>query len=219
MRDVHVYTPPCDTGLDIIHQDTDIIVVSKPSGLLSVPGRAETHKDCLEARVQREFPTARIVHRLDMDTSGIMVMAMGAAPHRHLSIQFEKRKVKKGYIATVWGEPEGDSGRVDLPVRCDWENRPRQIVDHEQGKSAQTDWEVISRNGDTSRILLLPHTGRTHQLRVHMQQINHPILGDDFYAHKDALEAADRLCLHAQDLSFYHPTSNVFMDFHSPCPF
>lgn len=219
MRDVHVYTPPADLGLNIIHQDTDIVVVSKPSGLLSVPGRAETHKDCLETRVQQEFPTARIVHRLDMDTSGIMVMAMHADSHRHLGIQFEKRKVKKTYIAQICGQPEADSGRVDLPIRCDWENRPRQIVDHDQGKAAQTDWKVIKRSEDTTRIALYPVTGRTHQLRVHMQQLGHPILGDDFYAHEDAFKAADRLCLHAQDLGLYHPTTNEFLDFSDDCPF
>ena len=247
MSDVHIYEPPVDDGLNIIHQDADIIVVSKPSGLLSVPGRAETHKDCLESRVRAEFPDARIVHRLDMDTSGIMVLARNVDSHRHLSIQFEKRKPKKAYIALLWGHVADDSGRVDLPIRCDWENRPRQIVDFEQGKPSQTDWEVLKRNVSTplicipreggdpglsqktpasagdaqslTRVLLKPVTGRTHQLRVHMQEMGYPILGDDFYAHEDAFNAAERLCLHAQDLGFYHPATNDWMDFTDTCPF
>jgi len=219
MSEIYDYQPPLDAGLDIIHQDADIIVVSKPAGLLSVPGKPAAHHDCMIERVQREYPSARIVHRLDMMTSGLMVMGLSADSHRHLSIQFEKRKVEKAYIALVWGDVDGDSGRIELPVRCDWENRPRQIVDFEQGKHAITDWSVIARTDKTTRVVLKPFTGRTHQLRVHMQEIGYPILGDDFYAHDDAFKAADRLCLHAQDLSFFHPTSNAFMHFHSPCPF
>ena len=227
MSDSYVYMPPCDEGLDIIHQDPDILVVSKPSGLLSVRGRNPTPEnrlgEALDARVQREFPNARIVHRLDMDTSGLMVIALSADSHRHLSIQFEKRKVEKAYEALVWGHFESDSGRVDLPVRCDWDRRPRQIVDHEEGKSAQTDWFVSKLEqvggADTTRVVLSPITGRTHQLRVHMAAIGHPILGDDFYAHEDAFKTAQRLCLHARDLAFYHPTSNAFMRFYSACPF
>ena len=219
MGAIYDYQPPSDLGLDIIHQDADIIVVSKPAGLLSVPGKPAAHHDCMINRVQREFSAARIVHRLDMMTSGLMVMGLGAEAHRHLSIQFEKRKVEKAYIALVWGDVDGDSGRVELPVRCDWENRPRQIVDFEQGKSALTEWEVMARYGDTTRVVLRPFTGRTHQLRVHMQAMGYPIVGDDFYAHEEAFNAADRLCLHAQDLSFYHPSTNEFMDFHAACPF
>ena len=227
MSDSYVYIPPLDKGLDIIHQDADIIILSKPAGLLSVRGRNPTPEnklgDALDARVQREFAEARIVHRLDMDTSGLMVMALNADSHRHLSIQFEKRKVEKAYIALVWGHVECNSGRVDLPVRCDWERRPRQIVDHEQGKAAQTDWQVLERGqanrADTTRVVLHPITGRTHQLRVHMAEINHPILGDDFYAHEQGFKAAERLCLHAQDLAFYHPKTNVFTHYHCACPF
>lgn len=219
MPDIHHYIPPLDQGLDIIHQDADIIVVSKPSGLLSVPGRPETHKDCLQSRVCKEFPTARIVHRLDMDTSGIMVMAMHADSHRHLSMQFEKRQTEKSYIAVLWGSPENDSGRVDLPIRCDWERRPRQIVDFEKGKPSQTDWEVIERSENTTRVVLKPLTGRTHQLRVHMQEMGYPILGDDFYSHQEAFEAADRLLLHAERLGFMHPETGEFLTFSSDCPF
>lgn len=223
MSDVHIYEPPADTGLEIIHQDDEIVVVSKPAGLLSVNGRNPTPDnklgDSLDTRVQAEFEGARIVHRLDMMTSGIMVMGRNADAHRHLSIQFEKRKVEKAYIAVVWGDVDGDSGRVDLPIRCDWERRPRQIVDHELGKSAQTDWQVLQRCGDTTRLVLKPLTGRTHQLRVHMQQMGYPIVGDDFYAHEDAFNAADRLQLHAQDLGFFHPRTNEFLNFSAACPF
>lgn len=219
MNDIHIYEPPPHEGLDIIYQDTDIIVVSKPAGLLSVPGRDDSKKDCMVSRVQLEFPTARIIHRLDMLTSGIMVLALNADSHRHISIQFEKRKTEKTYVALLWGDVEGDSGRVDLPIGCDWVNRPRQIIDHETGKPSQTDWEVFERNGDTTRVVLRPFTGRTHQLRVHMQAMGFPILGDDFYAHEDAFKASDRLCLHAQDLSFYHPTTNEWLELHAPCPF
>ena len=223
MSDGFVYIPPADDGLNIIHQDADILVVSKPAGLLSVRGRNPTDEnqlgDALDARVQREFPKARIVHRLDMDTSGLMVMGLHADSHRHLSIQFEKRKTEKVYVALVWDLPQSDSGRVDLPVRCDWDRRPRQIVDHDQGKDAQTDWEVMERYEDTTRVVLHPITGRTHQLRVHMAEIGHPILGDDFYAHEEAFNAADRLLLHARDLGFTHPVSGEFMTVSAECDF
>lgn len=227
MVDQHIYEPPPDDGINILHQDTDILVVSKPSGLLSVNGRNPSPEnklgDSLHTRVAREFEDARIVHRLDMDTSGIMVLAKHADSHRILSMQFEKRAVTKSYIAIVWGLPETDSGRVDLPMRCDWERRPRQIIDHEQGKSAQTDWDVLERGTaygeNTTRLVLKPETGRTHQLRVHMQAIDYPILGDDFYAHKEAFNAADRLLLHAEHLGFKHPSSEEFLEFTDACPF
>ena len=128
MKEIYNYQPPLNEGLDITYQDTDILTLSKPSGLLSVPGRSACHKDCLESRVQEHFPSARIVHRLDMDTSGIMVMALNEDAHRALGKQFENREVEKSYIAEVWGHPENDSGRIDLPLRCDWPNRPRQMV-------------------------------------------------------------------------------------------
>ncbi|MGH1402720.1 MAG: pseudouridine synthase [Alphaproteobacteria bacterium] len=213
------YVPP-DGPLDILHKDSDILIVSKPSGLLSVPGRKEEHADSLETRVQDQFSEARIVHRLDMDTSGLMVMAMNADAHRNLGLQFERRKTKKVYIARVWGRVEEDAGHIDLPLICDWPNRPLQMVDHENGKHAQTDWEVLERE-DTgySRIVLYPVTGRTHQLRVHMAEIGHPILGDDFYAHQDGFKAAARLQLHAHKLMVHHPKGGVQTWFESPCPF
>lgn len=218
------YDPPQD-ALEALHCDADILVFNKPSGLLSVAGRAAEHSDCLEARAQKQFPDAKIVHRLDMSTSGLMVMAMNAQAHKNLGLQFEKRRVSKTYIARVWGHIEEDAGRIDLPLRCDWPNRPLQMVDHELGKPAQTDWEVLERETcGVTRVKLMPITGRSHQLRVHMLELNkqnggHVILGDDLYAHNDAREAANRLQLHAESLSFTHPSSGEKVSFHAPCIF
>lgn len=212
------YNPPMD-ALDVLHYDDDLLVVNKPSGLLSVAGRAAHLSDCLEARAQAAFCDARIVHRLDMDTSGVMVMARNAPAHKHLGQQFEHRKTRKIYIARVWGIIEDDTGCVDLPLRCDWPNRPLQMVDHAQGKSAQTHWEVLTRADNVTRVKLTPITGRSHQLRVHMLEIGHSILGDDLYAHEDAFHAAERLQLHAETLEFVHPSSGASMTFTASCPF
>lgn len=213
-----IYAPP-QTPLEIIHQDEDILVLEKPAKLLSVAGRKAEHADCLEVRVQNKFPTARIVHRLDMETSGLMIMALNADAHRNLGLQFEKRKTQKEYIARIWGHPNEDEGLVDLPLRCDWPNRPIQMIDLTHGKHAKTEWSVLEREEEMTRVLLKPITGRTHQLRVHMCEIGHPILGDDFYAHDKALAAASRLNLHAYKLMIHHPKGNVKMWFESECPF
>jgi len=202
-----------------LYHDKDILVLSKPSGLLSVPGKPEDHADCLESRAKTRFPTAGIVHRLDLGTSGIMVMALNAESHRKLSRQFEKRAVLKTYIARVWGPIKENTGMIDLPLRCDWPNRPRQMVDHEQGRPSITHWEVLEREQNATRVRLKPETGRSHQLRVHMLALGHPILGDEFYAHNEAYKASSRLLLHAQDLQFYHPTTNEQLTFTAPCPF
>ena len=213
-----VYDPP-DQPINIIHHDAHLLVVEKPAGLLSVPGKPDHHKDCLESRIQIRFPDARIVHRLDMATSGIMVMAMNATSHRHLGLQFERRHIKKRYVAKVWGRVDEAQGVVELPLRCDWPNRPLQMVDFELGKPALTHWQVLERYENSTKLLLSPKTGRSHQLRVHMQQIGHPILGDVFYAHEDALRAADRLMLHAQSLELFHPNGGRRCDFSVPTPF
>ena len=212
------YAPPQEP-LAVIHADDDLLVVNKPSGLLSVPGRAPELADCLHSRAQENFPDARIVHRLDMDTSGVMVLACNAEAHKHLGQQFEYRKTEKVYIARVWGEITEDSGHVDLPLRCDWENRPRQMVDHDLGKSAQTDWEVLERKDNVTRVKLMPITGRSHQLRLHMEKLGYPILGDDMYAHDEAYAAAERLQLHAESLTLCHPTTGKSVTFTAPCPF
>lgn len=205
--------------IECIYADDQLVVVNKPAGLLSVPGRGPDKQDCLWHRVQQQYPTARIVHRLDQATSGLMVLALNADSHRALSIQFQERIPEKRYQAVVQGEPVQNEGEVDLPLRCDWERRPRQMVDFEQGKPALTRWRCIERLGNRSRMLLFPHTGRSHQLRVHMLAMGHPILGDEFYAPPAALELAPRLLLHAEQLGFKHPASHDWLSFDSVCPF
>jgi len=211
------YSPP-DAPLSILHQDHEILIVDKPSGLLSVPGRGEHLADCLLSRVQAAFPEALLVHRLDRDTSGVMVFALTPHAQRHLGLQFEKRQVKKTYVARVWGRVEEKTGTVDLPLIVDWPNRPRQKVDFDAGKPALTDWRVVKYEESATRVRLFPKTGRSHQLRVHMREIGHPILGDPFYAEGEALNAP-RLMLHAESLRLRHPDGGVGMSFSAKCPF
>ncbi|MFQ5624312.1 MAG: RluA family pseudouridine synthase, partial [Paracoccaceae bacterium] len=175
-----VYDPPAGP-LAVLYRDDDLLVLDKPAGLLSVPGKAAEHRDCLENRARAAFPDTLLVHRLDMDTSGVMVFALNRAAQRHLGLQFERRHVRKTYLARVWGDVTGDSGTVDLPLKNDWPNRPRQTVS-EDGRMARTDWRVIAREEEETRVELTPLTGRSHQLRVHMAALGHPILGDRFYA-------------------------------------
>lgn len=213
------YHPPLDPYLSVIYLDDDLLVLDKPSGLLTVPGKDPSLWDCLEYRARQTYPTAGIVHRLDKDTSGVIVMALNKRAHGRIGSQFEHRKTTKSYIARVWGTVEADTGLVDLPLATDWENKPRQRVDWENGRPAQTEWTVMEREPAATRVRLLPLTGRTHQLRVHMKSIGHVILGDVFYAEDEALAAADRLQLHAEQLGFTHPTSAEWCDFRVPCPF
>ena len=213
------YDPPVSPYLDILYQDDDIIVLNKPSGLLSVPGKAPHHKDSLQLRVQRVFPTATIVHRLDMATSGILIMAMNKDAHRHISRQFETRQTKKRYLARVYGALNTNEGSVELPLICDWPNRPKQMVDHERGKYALTHWKVIATCEEETLVSLTPVTGRSHQLRVHMLSLDHPILGDRLYASPRALAAASRLQLHATEIGFEHPTTGESLLFNCPAPF
>ena len=217
-RDTFVYNPP-DDDLCILHQDEDLLVLSKPCGILSVPGKSPGLSDSLETRAKATFTDALLVHRLDHDTSGVFVMAMNKAAQGNLGKQFERRKVKKHYIARVWGVPEDKSGCVDLPIRCDWDNRPLQKVCHEHGRSSQTQWEVLEINGQITRVKLTPVTGRSHQLRVHMAEMGWPILGDPFYAHEEAFKAADRLHLHAESLTLYHPANGDLITYTDPAPF
>lgn len=211
------YNPP-DTPLNVVHSDHALLVVNKPSGLLSVPGRGEHLADCLLTRVQVAFPEALLVHRLDRDTSGLMVFALSPAAQKNLGQQFEKRQVKKTYVARVWGHLEPKTGTVDLPLIVDWPNRPKQMVDHENGKPAITEWRVMKVEGDTTRVRLHPKTGRSHQLRVHMLALGHPILGDPFYAEGPA-RAAPRLMLHAEALRLSHPETGHGMNFRAKTPF
>ncbi|MGI9483745.1 MAG: RluA family pseudouridine synthase [Hyphomicrobiales bacterium] len=213
------YTPPVKPYLPVLHADEHVLVIDKPSGLLSVPGKDPAHFECVESRAQEAYPEAAIVHRLDKDTSGVMVLALNRNAQRHLGLQFERRKVKKRYIAKVWRNIAGDEGQVDLPLICDWPNRPRQMVDHERGKKSSTSWRVLAREENASLVELTPRTGRSHQLRVHMLALGHPILGDMLYAHSDALAAADRLQLHSTELILHHPDGGKLQTFSSPCPF
>jgi tRNA pseudouridine32 synthase/23S rRNA pseudouridine746 synthase len=200
----------------ILHRDAHILIADKPAGLLSVPGKAPEHADCLEARVKAAFPGALLVHRLDMDTSGLMVFAMNAGAQRHLGLQFERRHVAKTYTAVVEGDVVGDEGEIDLPLIADWPRRPLQKVCFDTGKPALTGWRVVARQGGYTRLDLFPKTGRSHQLRVHLANIGHPILGDRFYG--DA-SLAPRMLLHAVRLEFHHPEDGARVAFTSPCPF
>ncbi|WP_338657818.1 bifunctional tRNA pseudouridine(32) synthase/23S rRNA pseudouridine(746) synthase RluA [Yersinia enterocolitica] len=198
----------------VLYQDQHIMVVNKASGLLSVPGRAPENKDSVMTRIQADFPTAESVHRLDMATSGVIVVALTKAAERELKRQFREREPKKFYIARVWGHLAQDEGLIDLPLICDWPNRPKQKVCYETGKPSQTLYQVLSRDADGStRVKLSPITGRSHQLRVHMLAIGHPILGDGFYAHPEAKAMASRLQLHAQELCITHPEFGTVMHF------
>jgi tRNA pseudouridine32 synthase/23S rRNA pseudouridine746 synthase len=215
------YTPLPHTGLDILHQDDALLVLNKPSGLLSVPGRGPDRQDCLTLRVQAEYPQAMNVHRLDMETSGIMVMARSRSVHRQLSRLFQAREVHKHYIAVVDGRVEQSAGEIDLPLIADWPNRPRQKVDYDNGKPSRTRFNVMHHDAreNTTRVDLAPETGRTHQLRVHLQTLGHAILGDKLYACKAVQEKADRLLLHASSLSFMHPVTGECLCFVSEVPF
>ncbi len=210
---------PSDDPIEIIHIDEALLIVNKPSGLLSVPGRLEEHKDSLETRLREIYPDTLLVHRLDVPTSGVMVFARTKAAQRHIGMQFEKRQTRKTYVARVWGHLAEDSGHIDLPLIVDWPNKPRQKVCHETGKPSQTDWVVLEREADATRVRLHPTTGRTHQLRVHMMAIGHSILGDRFYADDAALMAAERLQLHAMELVLRHPVGGAEMVFTAEVPF
>lgn len=211
------YSPPVGP-LDVVFRNLKLLVVNKPSGLLSVPGKGEHLADCLETRVKAAYPGALLVHRLDRDTSGVMVFARKPSIQRHLNLQFEKRLVEKTYIADVWGEVAGEEGEIDQPIIIDWPNRPLHKICHETGKPSVTRWQVIARSDGRTRVRLFPKTGRSHQLRVHMLSIGHPILGDAFYAHEAALAAATRLHLHAEMLAF-HDLDGVRRQYDCPCPF
>jgi len=211
------YHPPQDP-LKILHEDAEVLLVGKPAGLLSVPGKGPELADCLLARVQAAFPDALLVHRLDRDTSGVMIFALTRHAQRHLGLQFEKRMTRKTYVARVWGVPEEKGGLVDLPLTVDWPNRPRQMVCHETGRAAQTEWRLLGTDGQTSKVRLHPKTGRSHQLRVHMLAMGHVILGDPIYAEGAAL-AFPRLMLHSEELRFKHPQGGRSVKIRSVAPF
>ncbi|MFC3118831.1 RluA family pseudouridine synthase [Jhaorihella thermophila] len=211
------YDPPTDP-LEILHEDAQLLVVNKPAGLLSVPGKGPDLADSLLTRVQATFPDALLVHRLDRDTSGVMVFGLTPHAQRHLGLQFEKRQVKKVYVARVWGRLEPKTGEVDLPLIVDWPNRPRQKVCRETGKPALTEWRVVRHEAGTTRVRLMPKTGRSHQLRVHMLALGHPILGDPLYATGPARDFP-RLMLHSEELRIRHPEGGIGMRFRVAAPF
>ncbi|OGT03566.1 MAG: RNA pseudouridine synthase [Gallionellales bacterium RIFCSPLOWO2_02_58_13] len=202
------------SDLDLIYRDDTLIVVNKPAGLLAVPGRGADKQDCLASRVQAEFPDALVVHRLDMATSGLLLFARGAEMQRRLSHLFREREVQKRYVAVVSGRLELLSGEIDLPLIRDWPNRPRQKVDFATGKPSLTRYRVLAHDDGTTRVELEPVTGRTHQLRVHMAAIGHPIMGDALYG-GEAEGRAERLLLHASALSFAHPLNAELLSFAS----
>jgi tRNA pseudouridine32 synthase/23S rRNA pseudouridine746 synthase len=204
--------------IEWLYQDNAVLAVDKPAGLLSVPGRGEANRDCVASRVQAAVPDALIVHRLDQATSGVMLFGRGAPAQRALSIAFAERRVGKRYEAVVHGDVRGDEGEIDLPLLCDWPNRPRQKVDHDHGKPALTRWYVLSRDaGHTTRLRLEPVTGRSHQLRVHLAAIGHAIVGDELYAAQAGV--AQRLLLHACELRLPHPGDGRTLTVTSPLPF
>jgi tRNA pseudouridine32 synthase/23S rRNA pseudouridine746 synthase len=203
----------------LIYLDEDLLVLDKPAGLLSVPGRGPDKQDCLSARVQARWPGALTVHRLDMATSGLLLMARNPHSQRQLSLAFETRQIHKHYVAVVHGQLQGSTqGLIDLPLAVDWPNRPLQKVDSLRGKPSQTRWQILEQAQDKTRLLLQPLSGRTHQLRVHLQAIGHPIVGDALYG-ADAGPQAPRLLLHASALMFTHPLSGQSLHIESPPPF
>lgn len=206
-------------SLETLYSDEAIVVVSKPTLLLAVPGRGADKQDCVVSRLATLYPGIREVHRLDWETSGLMLLARTREAHSELSRQFREREVTKRYIAVIHGELALGEGEVDLPLCCDWPNRPRQMVDTEQGKPSLTRWRRVAVANGCSRVELTPVTGRSHQLRVHMLAIGHPILGDRLYANGEALAMAGRLLLHAAHLGFHHPLTGEPLTFDSPPPF
>ena len=209
------YLPP-DGPPRVLHADADLLAVEKPAGLLSVPGKGAALADCLIARLEEKFPGVLLVHRLDRDTSGVMVFALSPHAQRFLSAQFEERRARKTYVARVAGRLEGKKGEVNLPLIVDWPNRPRQMVCHETGKPSLTEYRVMKAGDSESRVRLWPRTGRTHQLRVHMLALGHPILGDPLYAPGDG---HPRMMLHAEELRVNHPESGRGMSFRAKAPF
>ncbi len=213
------YTPPTDPYLDIVYQDEHILIANKQSGILTVPGRGPDKQDCLISRIQESCPTAEVVHRLDLDTSGLVIFALSKSVQSDLGRQFQERRVSKTYHAIVAGCPENTTGRISLPLIADWPNRPRQKVDFDVGKPSETLWECIKTDEVHSLVRLTPITGRSHQLRVHMAEIGHPILGDRLYAPEDIFNQRTRLQLHASHIQLSHPISGDDISCSSSLPF
>jgi tRNA pseudouridine32 synthase/23S rRNA pseudouridine746 synthase len=208
------------SSVPILYQDDDILVVNKPAGILSVPGNNPADGLSVIEILKPDFPDARAAHRLDMATSGLLIIALGKHALVHISNQFQVRTVDKTYHALVYGTPSHTNGIINAPLICDYPNRPKQKLCHDIGKPSITEWKVIDKI-DTQKTLLelKPRTGRSHQLRVHCASIGHPIIGDYFYADDTALSLSDRLELYAVYLSFIHPVTNEKMEFNAPSPY
>jgi len=219
------YHPPTDPYLDVLYVDDHLLVLNKQSGLLSVPGKSLDHRDCLESRAVEAYSDALIIHRLDMETSGVIALARDKKTHALISKQFERRKTQKTYIARLFGHLKNDTGSIDFPLICDWPNRPKQMVDHANGKAALTHYKVLEREVSVAektavtRVEFTPISGRSHQLRVHALSIGHPILGDNLYGSELSQKAARRLQLHAKMLTLFHPALEKTMTFEAPLPF
>ena len=216
----HYVVPRCDKQVRIVYQDEHLLLIDKPEFLLSVPGRGPENNDSVITRLQQNYPTARIVHRLDLDTSGIMIVPLSAAALSGLGRMFQQRQIKKEYHALVFGTLRDEHGCIDLPIARDWRHRPRQKIDFINGKAARTDYQKLTTiDKQTSRLLLRPYTGRSHQLRIHLRSVGHPILGCDLYAHAAAYGMSPRLMLHATRLAFAHPITAQPVDVKSAPPF
>ena len=205
-------------SLEIIYQDEYLIAINKPSGLLSVPGIGDMNQDSVATRMLAIHPEVKVVHRLDCLTSGIMLLAVGIKMQRELSRQFHDRKINKQYTAVVRGVVSDQQGVIDIPMRGDPDDRPRQIIDYQQGKPSSTEWRVISVESDRTRLLLKPITGRTHQLRIHCIAIGHIIVGDTLYG--DEVENQEkRMLLHAERIDLFHPATGAAMNLTAACEF
>ena len=211
-----IYKPP-NIPEEIIFKDSQIIVINKPSGLLTIPGSRPEHKDSLLTRMKKKFIGTLLVHRLDMDTSGIIIFARTKTAQKELSKQFEKREVKKTYLARIWGVPKHSKGTIELPIISDINNKPKQMICYKNGKSSITKWELrnsfFQNNNVLSDLIVKPITGRSHQIRIHLSSIGFPILGDSLYAHLEAFSASSRLLLHSKSLEIAHPTSEKKLKF------
>lgn len=212
--------PPCHAEVNILYQDDYLLVVDKPEPLLSTPGRLPENKDSVITRLQKTLPSAELVHRLDMATSGLMVIALSKLMSRELSIQFQQRQIGKTYEAILCGHLSHSSGSIDYPLITDWPNRPKQKICYDAGKPSLTHYQLIEHlDNNSSRVLYTPITGRSHQLRLHSLAIGHPILGCQLYYQNGSETKADRLLLHAKELTFTHPITQQSMTFTSPTPF
>lgn len=211
--------PHSQNAIPVLYEDNDLLIVDKPHLLLSVPGRHPVNRDSLISRLSHRYPGVNAVHRLDLDTSGLLIVPRTRDALAEISRHFQARSVTKAYTALVWGIVAEDRGAIDLPIARDWINRPKQKICSEAGKPSLTHYEVLARGTQQTLLRLIPVTGRSHQLRIHLRELGHPILGCDMYAHPKALAAAPRLMLHATRLGFCHPRTGDWLESFSPAPF